>query len=209
MLTAVGRHKQYDPEEVLERARRVFHEKGFAATSVADLVEATGINKKSLYAEFGNKQALFEAALDRHLCVNNTRVVGPMEAPDAGLEEVRAALRGWGRGARGRGAGLGCLLCNTASERAARDPGARKHVRKYLRRLRAAFANALGNAAERGELADGVDVEAQAEFFTSHGIGQLTLIRAKVLPELVEGACEVALRHLDSLRARPRGALSS
>jgi len=199
----MGRHKEYDPTEALEGARKLFLERGFSATSVADLAEATGLNKKSLYAEFGSKQELFESALLRHRQENNVRVVGPMETESAGLAEIRSALERWGRSGRGAAAGLGCLLCNTASERSAQDPAARKHVRAYLRRMTAAFRNALQRAADRGELVDGVDIDAEAGFLASHAMGQLTLIRSKAMPELVEPAARVALAHLDALEAGP------
>ena len=195
----MGRHKEYDPSDALESARKLFLERGFSATSVADLAEATGLNRKSLYAEFGSKQDLFEAALQRHRDENSGRVVAPMESETAGLSEIRGALERWGRLGRGAGAGLGCLLCNTASERSAQDPGARKHVRAYLRRMTAAFHNALQRAADRNELVEGVDTDAEARFFTSHAMGQLTLIRSKAMPELVESAARVAIAHLDSL----------
>ena len=54
-----GRPKAYDHDTVLEQALEVFWQKGFAATSLDDLVEATGVNRPSLYAGFGDKEALY------------------------------------------------------------------------------------------------------------------------------------------------------
>jgi AcrR family transcriptional regulator len=59
----VGRTKQYDRSDLLERAVGLFRRHGFNGTSTADLVEALGVNRKSMYAEFGSKQGLFEAVL--------------------------------------------------------------------------------------------------------------------------------------------------
>ena len=53
--------KQFDRHEVLDRAMAVFWKRGYEATSIQDLLEATGINRGSLYATFGNKQQLFLA----------------------------------------------------------------------------------------------------------------------------------------------------
>lgn len=58
-----GRPRAYDPDEVLEQALEVFWQKGFAATSLDDLVEATGVNRPSLYAGFGDKEALYIKAM--------------------------------------------------------------------------------------------------------------------------------------------------
>lgn len=201
----MGRHKHYNRENVLEQARLLFNERGFSATSIADLEERLGINRKSIYAEFGDKQALFEAALDRHHDVSVSARFAPLETKDAGLREIQVVLETWARGARGPRAGIGCLLCNTASERAAADLGSRKHVRNYFRRVQRAFKNALENAQARGEIASSFDVDAEAHFFTSHGIGQLTIIRSKAAPAVVEAAGKVAVRHLQSLRPGRRG----
>lgn len=61
-----GRPRAYDPDLVLEKALFVFWEKGFAATSLDDLVEATGVNRPSLYAGFGDKEALYLKSMQRY-----------------------------------------------------------------------------------------------------------------------------------------------
>ncbi len=196
----MGRNKTFDPEEKLARARSLFNAKGYSATSIADLVEDLGINPKSLYAEFGSKQELFEASLRLHNETAVTAFLGPLEAGDTGVGAIRALLSMWRDGARASGfAGVGCLLCNTASERAANDPLARKHVRAYIRRIRAAFRNALENARANGDLSPSADLDATAAYLTSHAIGQLTLIRSNAAPEVVESAATVALAYVSSL----------
>jgi AcrR family transcriptional regulator len=61
-----GRPRAYDPDVVLEKALEVFWQKGFAATSLDDLVEATGVNRPSLYAGFGDKESLYLKAMERY-----------------------------------------------------------------------------------------------------------------------------------------------
>lgn len=61
-----GRRRTFDQDQALETAMRVFWHKGYAGTSLADLTEALGINKPSLYAAFGNKEQLFASALSRY-----------------------------------------------------------------------------------------------------------------------------------------------
>lgn len=61
-----GRPREFDKEQVLDKALHVFWERGYEGTSLSDLTEAMGINRPSLYAAFGNKEELFRLALDRY-----------------------------------------------------------------------------------------------------------------------------------------------
>jgi AcrR family transcriptional regulator len=64
---AVGRPRTFDTEKALDRALKVFWRKGYEGTSLPDLTKAMGINRPSLYAAFGNKEALFRRAIDRYI----------------------------------------------------------------------------------------------------------------------------------------------
>jgi AcrR family transcriptional regulator len=61
-----GRPRGFDPEKALEAAVQVFWRKGFEGTALSDLTAAMKINRPSIYATFGNKEALFRKALDRY-----------------------------------------------------------------------------------------------------------------------------------------------
>src|SRR3954463_942914 len=61
-----GRPRSFDTDRALDRALTVFWRKGYAGASLPDLTRAMGINRPSLYAAFGNKEALFRKAIDRY-----------------------------------------------------------------------------------------------------------------------------------------------
>ena len=131
----MSRPKQYDRTELLNRAVELFRRQGFNGTSIAELVSELGVNRKSMYAEFGSKQQLFEAALEHYDSNHLTRVLAPLEAPSASLNGIRQAFHAYASASEGLFRGLGCLLCNTAVERSALDPGSGQFVAAYFEGL--------------------------------------------------------------------------
>ena len=82
-----GRPRSFDPDAVLDKARAVFWNLGYAATSLDDLAAATGLNRPSLYAAFGDKHALYLAALERSRA-EATAALGAALSSEAPLRAV-------------------------------------------------------------------------------------------------------------------------
>jgi AcrR family transcriptional regulator len=80
---APGRPRAFDFDKALDGALQVFWEKGYEGTSLADLTKAMGINRPSLYAAFGNKEALFRKALDRYTSGPAAYVSEALDKPTA------------------------------------------------------------------------------------------------------------------------------
>jgi AcrR family transcriptional regulator len=78
-----GRPLAFNQEEALNKALNVFWSHGYEGTSMAELTEALGINKPSIYAAFGNKEALFRKALTRYRVGPVAFVGEAMKAPTA------------------------------------------------------------------------------------------------------------------------------
>lgn len=83
-----GRPRSFERETVLDNALKVFWEHGFQSTSLADLTAATGLNKPSLYAAFGDKEALYLQALERYV---HSEIAQRLQLLDA-HEDARTAL---------------------------------------------------------------------------------------------------------------------
>ena len=194
----MGRAKQYDRTDLLDRAVELFRRQGFNGTSTAELVAELGVNRKSMYAEFGSKQELFEATLEHYNRNHLTRVLAPIEAPDAGADAIREAFAGYASASEGWFNGRGCLMCNTAVERGPLDPGAGRYVAAYLERLTRAFRHALTNAQQSGDVAEEADLDELAAFFTTALIGVAACIRAEAPSEQVHAATRVAASMLDA-----------
>ena len=78
-----GRPREFSHDEALDKALHVFWERGYEGTSLAELIDTLGINKPSLYAAFGNKEALFRKALVRYSHCTVAYVGECMQAPTA------------------------------------------------------------------------------------------------------------------------------
>ena len=188
--------KKYNRTELLDRAIELFRRQGYAGTSTAELVAELGVNRKSMYAEFGSKQELFEAALERYSEVNLSRVLAPIEDDDAGADAIHMAFAGYASASEGSFSGLGCLMANTAVERATLDPGSAQYVDAYLSRLTTGFRRALNNAQAEDKLATGANLDELADFMAMAVVGISALIRAKVSPAQVHAAARVVTAQL-------------
>jgi AcrR family transcriptional regulator len=88
-----GRPREFDLDEALTAALRVFWSKGYEGASLTDLTEAMGITRPSLYAAFGNKEALFRKALDLYESEKLDYVGRALDAPTA-REVAERLMRG-------------------------------------------------------------------------------------------------------------------
>ncbi|MGW7295943.1 TetR/AcrR family transcriptional regulator [Streptomyces xiamenensis] len=104
----LGRPRGFDADEALERAMRVFWEQGYEGASLADLTEAMGINRTSMYAAFGNKEELFRKALDRYTEGPASYVARALREPTA-LGVATAFLNGAVEVSTRPGCPAGCL----------------------------------------------------------------------------------------------------
>lgn len=196
----MGRKKGYDREALIAKAMEVFRDSGFTGTSAETLCEALGVNRFSIYAEFGSKQALFDAALQRYDAEAVERNFGPLEAPGAGLKEIRALLSFFGSARKSPAWGRGCLLCNTAVEFGPEDPSGAGFVKRYFKRLSAAFESALTHALSEGDLHQSVDPRREAGFLTSSVLGMFVMLRAKAPASMIKGAAQSAIDYLETLQ---------
>jgi TetR/AcrR family transcriptional repressor of nem operon len=148
----VPRHKQFDTDEVLDRAVLLFWEKGYEATSVQDLVDHMSINRFSLYDTFGSKHTLFLLALKRFFGQMLEGGLAELETSREGLGSIRAFLDRWidllTLSTRSRG----CLVINSAIELARRDPETAMQVARHMGRMEEALKAALLRARDLGEI---------------------------------------------------------
>jgi TetR/AcrR family transcriptional repressor of nem operon len=197
----MARPREFDPHAALERAMDVFWSKGYEATSLDDLCEATSLSRSSLYAAFGSKRNLLLRAVDHYVEQRTPNIAAVLAQPLPVREAIADLLRRFidnivaGPGRRG------CFLGNCAAELPRADRGALARVRRGLESTEATFREALERAQGRGELAADADANALARFLVA-GFQGLRLV-GKVNPDraFLEDIGATMLRCLEQPKA--------
>jgi TetR/AcrR family transcriptional regulator, transcriptional repressor for nem operon len=162
----VARPREFDEEEALDRAMKVFWSKGYASTSLDDLLKSTGIARQSLYGAFRDKHSLFLRALERYLDKNARPLRSVLEdAPSVAqaLRAVFSAIAEDAAAAKQRG----CMLVNAITELVPGDREVSRLVQENHRFLLATFRMGLERAAKAGELEAGADVDELAHYLVA------------------------------------------
>jgi TetR/AcrR family transcriptional regulator, copper-responsive repressor len=161
-----GRPRSFDADEVLDKARAVFWNLGYAAASLDDIAAATGLNRPSLYAAFGDKHALYMAALARTRA-GAAAAMRAMMAAEGPLRAVLSALfdAAIGSYVAGDVAQRGCFIIGTAVTQAVDDPDARALLTGFVADEDAAFRERFVKSAD--ELAAGMTPAAAAVVATA------------------------------------------
>ena len=193
----MARIREFDPQQALDKAMELFWCKGYSDTSIRDLVAHTGVAHAGLYGEFGGKEALFSAALQRYIDTVLARLILVVEAPSAGLDDLKRFFERWNSEVRKGTFHEGCFLCNSAIEFGNEAGVVRQQVGLCLDRISSAFESVLLRARASGELRDGLDPAETAGFLLDTVLGAAVLLRSKVKPAQVIQGEKVALKIFD------------
>ena len=176
---------------------REFWERGYRATSVDDLVEATGVRPGSLYNTFpGGKRGLFLEALARYSELVVPEKLGALEHAGAGLGELRAYFDGLVRDLTTAEGRMGCLMVNSTMELAAEDSEVGALVRNHMARLERDAARALRNAKRRGEIGERIDPRTKATQLMATGMGLMVVGKTDPGREVLERIVDAAFGDL-------------
>lgn len=164
----MARPRTFEREDVLDSAMDAFWNQGYEATSVQDLVDATGLNRASLYNTFGNKHELFIEVLERY----EARWMGKTLALLKQHESARAAIRVLFEHVADQAAACpkrgSCLMTNAATELGAHDTDTADRVRSNFARMQDAFAATVRQGQEQGEIDTNADPDGLARFLVNN-----------------------------------------
>lgn len=198
-----GRPRSFDHAEVLDALIQLFWEKGFEATSMTDIVEATGLNKSSLYNAFGPKEVLLQEALKRYVEAQTGQTALVLAEGTAGLADIHSLFDLLWHAFHANGDRRGCLAVNSSTELGLRDQHVAAIVRSYRDLTGDSFRAALRRAADQGEIEPHL-VDTYVSLSVTTMLGLAVLVRSGADNDEVSSYLD-ATRHLVESWRLPSG----
>jgi TetR/AcrR family transcriptional regulator, transcriptional repressor for nem operon len=191
----MARTKEFDQEQALDAAMHVFWERGYEATSIQELVDATGVQRQSLYDTFGSKHELFLQSLMRYQSLEGHHV-SELKAkhPKGGLPLIRAIFESCASqtvcDARG------CFVVNCAAELGSSDEAVAERVRIGRDGLEEFLKRCLVQARDARELKNSSSISALAQFLVNAFFGLRLLARTRPSKAMIDNVVSVTLAAL-------------
>ncbi len=192
----MARPQEFDPEEALAAALGVFQRKGYVGCSLADILEATGLSKSSLYATFGSKHALFLRAFDTYREQRQRLALGQL-AQDPARAGIEAYLRRLAAESHVPHRAPDMLL-RQALELAWQDGAVRERVDGDFAAVEAGFLEAVTRGLADGSITSPQPAQTLAHSLTVAALGLLVTGHTGLSPAVSEAALAITLGLLDA-----------
>ncbi len=192
-----GRPRQFDPSTALTQAMELFWARGYEATSLQELLGATGLSRSSLYQKFGGKHQLFERCLDRYREIIEEGMRQRLNAAPTGRTFIEQSLDRTIADLRTPDGPRGCLMLNTANEFGHRDPVISEQVRSGIDSFRCVFTEAVQRGQADGSIRNLSEPERLASYIVAGMGGLRTLVKGGESEERIQDARDLLMMALD------------
>lgn len=193
----MARPRTFEREDVLDKAMQVFWAHGYEATSVDDLVKATGLVRQSMYNTFGNKHDFYLEALEHYQEFLGARMLGVLKHAPGIKEGFRRLFNQVIDDAVSDTTRRGCMMVNAATELASRDPSVCKLTAEAEAAKEQFFGELIREAQGRGEIDASKDPDALAKFLYNTVLGLRVRATRRPTRAELEPIVETALSLLD------------
>jgi AcrR family transcriptional regulator len=190
-MVRMARPREFDEDEVLDRALSTFWEHGYEGTSIDDLVEGTGLGRASLYGAFGDKERIFTRALERYCARMDGTLEGAGDEPSA-RTALERLFRDMVAKSLPRSGPRGCFLLCTAVGGDA-PSAVRAAYAEYAARLEKLLTALVHRGQESGEFTRVADAKSVARMLVTLLQGMAATARAGHTKAQLEAATETAL----------------
>ncbi|WP_433654606.1 TetR/AcrR family transcriptional regulator [Nocardia sp. CA-128927] len=198
-MAVKGRPRNFDRGIALEQAMELFWERGYRGTSLTDITSALGINRPSMYAAFGNKEALFREAV----ALYSGKLRGPVESALRGESSTRDAiaktLQAYATAFSRPGTPLGCLVVLSATDGPDHDDPLREFLTELRGSLQAGIQLRLQAAVRENEIPETVHIAALAAYFGTVVFGMAIQARDGATHDSLITTADMAMTVFDTL----------
>lgn len=193
----MARPQEFDTDTVLDNAMQVFWKKGFDDASIQDLVDATGLNRGSLYNAFGDKAQLFATVMERYRAASPTRIFSDDSESASPRQQLTDFFSALVDRAQQDTDNKGCLFTNTAAGLYGCNDAMTTWVLDTLITLEDVFARVIERGQKRGEITTAHSARKLARFFVGVAQGLNVMARANPDPDMLNDIAKQAMRTLD------------
>lgn len=193
----MARPREFDMDEALEGAMNAFWERGYEATSLADLMAATGLAKGSIYKAFEDKHDLFLRSLQRYLdnlYRETSQILDASNSPTEGLRQWLSCLIL--EVCHDQDRQRGCFAVNTVVELAPHDDDVAQLLKSHFKRMRRVLTQLIQRGQERGEFQTAQAAPDLTEFVLVFVSGLVSMSKVKLPKAQTERLLEAVLTAL-------------
>jgi TetR/AcrR family transcriptional repressor of nem operon len=191
-----GRPREFDMDEALDQAIRVFCEQGYNATSIGDLIDAMGLASGSIYKAFRDKRAVFLAALDRHIVLRKEQIAAAARTPKPARERLRDVLAFFVESSKGAEGRRGCMVVGSAVELAIVDREVAARVNASIGKNEAFLADLIREGQTDKSIPAGIDPEQTARVMVCLTQGLRVVGKSGRAPQDTVAAVDIAMKLL-------------
>ena len=174
----MGRIRQFDESDVLQKAMHTFWENGYEKTSVRTLEKSMGINQFSIYSTFNSKEGLYQRVLQMYKQQLNESFLHKLKREDCTIDDVEAFLKSFAKQIASKKIPNGCLMVRSTFELHSYDKELKKIVLAFFDMMRISFTRALMNSVKDGLIPKNSKISESAEYLI--GIAQSISIYSKI-----------------------------
>ncbi|HDR3889010.1 TPA: TetR/AcrR family transcriptional regulator [Bacillus cereus] len=189
----MARLREFDEEKALDAAMQLFWEKGYAATSLSDLTAKIEIQRPSLYAAFGDKEGLFEAALRRYTNLHAASIRTKLQKEQSVKESIRMFFENMVEEEYKRESNKGCFCINTMVEIAPHNEKFEVLTREHQMYLSVIFQELIAKGIQSGELQSDVNAKALAQTLVTSLIGLTVLMKSRPERSVIDNSVCIIL----------------
>lgn len=172
-------------EEALDQSMHLFWQRGYFNTPIDELVKISGLNRATIYKQFGGKEGIFVAMLQRYRHNMTSQFFAPLHRIEDGIKAIRDFFDQFIDLSEQGQMQYGCFFIATASEIPSHQPMTKTIIEAFFNDLKNLFYQALERGKAQNQLNKNMDCQACSSFLVANIFGFFTLARAMNNPTLV------------------------